>query len=43
MQFLVNHLYIFLSIGFAVASQLIIKWKMSTFSFGDYETMARPK
>lgn len=30
MQFIVNHLYIFLSISFAVASQLIIKWKMSS-------------
>lgn len=39
MQFVVNHLFIFLSISFAVASQLIIKWKMSAFSFGDYETI----
>lgn len=29
MTFLLNHLYIFLSIGFAVSSQLIIKWQMS--------------
>jgi uncharacterized membrane protein len=39
MQFLVNHLYIFLSIGFAVASQLIIKWKMAEFSYYNYETI----
>jgi len=38
MQFIINHTYIFLTIGFAVASQLIIKWKMSAFSFSDYET-----
>lgn len=31
MKFIVDHLYIFLSILFAVASQLIIKWKMSAF------------
>lgn len=39
MNFLLNHFYIFLSISFGVASQLIIKWKMSAFSFDDYETM----
>lgn len=39
MQFILNHFYIFLSISFAVASQLIIKWKMSAFSFDNYETM----
>jgi multidrug transporter EmrE-like cation transporter len=39
MQFLINHFYIFLSISFGVASQLIIKWKMRQFSFNDYETM----
>jgi len=33
MQFIINHFYIFLSIFFAVCSQLIIKWKMSAFSF----------
>ncbi len=31
MRFVIDHLYIFLSILFAVASQLIIKWKMSAF------------
>ena len=35
-----NHFYIFLSIIFAVTSQLIIKWKMSKFSFSDYETVS---
>jgi len=39
MQFLVNHFYLFLAIAFGVVSQLIIKWKMSAFSFDDYETM----
>jgi multidrug transporter EmrE-like cation transporter len=39
MQFLINHFYLFLAIAFGVASQLIIKWKMSEFSFNDYETM----
>ena len=39
MQFLINHFYLFLAIAFGVASQLIIKWKMSAFSFDDYETM----
>ena len=33
MKFLLEHFYIFLSIFFAVCSQLIIKWKMSAFSF----------
>ena len=40
MQFIVNHFYLFLAISFGVASQLIIKWKMSQFSFDTYETMA---
>jgi len=39
MQFLINHFYLFLAISFGVASQLIVKWKMSEFSFNDYETM----
>ena len=29
MSFIINHTYIFLSIIFAVSSQLIIKWQMS--------------
>ena len=37
MNFLLNHFYIFLSIFFAVCSQLIIKWKMSAFSFSSEE------
>lgn len=36
MKFAAEHLYIFLSIGFAVASQLIIKWKMSDFDLSSY-------
>ena len=39
MQFIINHFYLFLAKSFGVASQLIIKWKMSAFSFNDYETM----
>lgn len=35
MHFIFNHFYILLSIGFAVASQLIIKWKMSTVTIPD--------
>jgi len=31
MKFIVSHLYIFLSIIFATASQLIIKWRMAAF------------
>ncbi len=38
MQFILNHLYLLLAISFGVVSQLIIKWKMSAFSFNDYET-----
>jgi len=39
MKFLINHFYIFLSIFFAVSSQLIIKWKMNAFDLSSYETM----
>lgn len=39
MQFVINHLYIFLSIFFAISSQLIIKWKMSAFTFTQNETL----
>lgn len=35
----INYLYIFLAITFAVASQLIIKWKMSACSFSDHHTV----
>ena len=38
MRFILNHFYILFSISLGVASQLIIKWKMSSFSFNDYET-----
>jgi multidrug transporter EmrE-like cation transporter len=38
MQFIFNHFYLLLAISFGVASQLIIKWQMSAFSFEDYET-----
>ncbi len=37
MNFFINHLYIFLSIFFAVSSQLIIKWKMSAFDLSGHE------
>ena len=40
MQFILNHIYILLTVFFAVTSQLIIKWKMSDFSFNDLETMS---
>lgn len=39
MKFIVDHLYIFLSIFFAVLSQLIIKWKMSVFDLSHISTM----
>ena len=39
MQFLVNHFYIFLSILFAVSSQLIIKWKMSGYDLDQYHSI----
>ena len=38
MQFILNHFYLLLSIFLGVGSQLIIKWKMSAFSFDNYET-----
>ena len=38
MQFILNHFYLLLAISLSVLSQLIIKWKMSAFSFDDYET-----
>ena len=38
MQFILNHFYLLLAICFGVASQLIVKWKMSAFSFNDYQT-----
>ena len=39
MTFFINHLYIFLSILFAVSSQLIIKWKMSEFDLSHMSTI----
>ena len=36
MNFFSHHIYIFLALGFAVSSQLIIKWKMSEFSYNDF-------
>ncbi len=38
MNFIINHLYIFLSIAFAVLSQLIIKWKMHVFDLSQYHS-----
>lgn len=35
MKFFINHLYIFLTIAFAVTSQIIIKWKMSSINMVD--------
>ena len=39
MTYIVNHLYIFLSILFAVISQLIIKWKMHNYDLTQYPSM----
>ena len=39
MYFLTNHIYIFLSIFFAVISQLIIKWKMSSCDLTHMQTI----
>ena len=36
MHFFSHHIYIFLALGFAVSSQLIIKWKMSGYSYNDF-------
>lgn len=39
MSFIINHSYIFLSIAFAVSSQLIIKWKMEAVIFPSDSTI----
>jgi len=39
MTYIVNHLYIFLSIFFAVSSQLIIKWKMNEYDLSHYPSI----
>ena len=39
MKFLISHFYIFLSVIFAVTSQLIIKWKMSAFYFTEHDSL----
>jgi multidrug transporter EmrE-like cation transporter len=39
MQFLINHFYIFLTILFAVSSQLIIKWKMNEYDLSNYHSL----
>ena len=39
-KFLIEHFYIFLSILFAVSSQLIIKWKMNSVDMSGYQTIA---
>jgi len=38
-RFLSEHFYIFLSIFFAVSSQLIIKWKMNSVDISGYQTV----
>lgn len=38
MNFILSHFYILITILLAVSSQLIIKWKMSGFSFSNYQT-----
>lgn len=35
MQFIINHIYIFLTVFFAVSSQLIIKWQMTKVSLDE--------
>ena len=35
---MINHFYIFLSILLGVVSELIIKWRMSAFTFADNDT-----
>jgi len=37
-NFLNQHIYIFLSLAFAVSSQLIIKWKMLGISYNDFSS-----
>ncbi|QOR62204.1 SMR family transporter [Sulfurovum sp. ST-21] len=39
MTYIVNHLYIFLSILFAVTSQLVIKWKMNEYDLTQYPSI----
>jgi len=39
MQFIINHFYIFLTVAFAVSSQLIIKWQMANYSLENYNGM----
>jgi len=39
MKFLVDHIYILLTILFAVASQLIIKWQMRTHDLSQCQSM----
>ena len=38
MNFLSQHIYIFITLAFSVSSQLIIKWKMSDFSYNDFSS-----
>jgi len=39
MKFFVSHMYIFLTVFFAVASQLIIKWQMRTHDLSQHQSM----
>lgn len=38
-RFFINNLYIFLTVAFAVSSQLIIKWQMSSVNFDSDATL----
>lgn len=38
-NFILNHLYIFLTVVFAVTSQLIIKWQMQYYSFENFDSI----
>lgn len=39
MRFIADHLYILLTVFFAVSSQLIIKWQMKSYSFEGFENI----
>ena len=41
MKFIISHLYIIMTIAFAVASQLIIKWQMSSIHFDNNLTLLK--
>lgn len=38
-NFVINHIYIFLTVAFAVTSQLLIKWQMQYYTFDDFDNI----